>query len=85
VSAKSVISSNHYLAGTVKPTHPARTAQENYKSIDDLPRQIDTGEMSLTMTPVLVNNRLDQYNSTTQHGEEPSPANKSITDPSQNN
>lgn len=60
ISHKSVISSNHYLGTTIKPTYPVRVAQENYKSIDDLPRQITTGDTSLIMTPALADQHIEQ-------------------------
>ena len=50
VSNKSVISANHYLADTVKPEHPTRVALHDYKKIDDIQRQIGTGQPSKITT-----------------------------------
>jgi NADH-quinone oxidoreductase subunit G len=51
IDSGSVIASNHYLAGTKKADYPTRIAGEHYKPIDDLPRQIETGDVSLLATP----------------------------------
>lgn len=51
VDNRSVISANHYLPGTVKADFTTRIAQENYKAIDDIPRDVSTHEPSLIETP----------------------------------
>lgn len=58
VSDKSVISSNHYTASLVKPSWPVEYDTKFQKKIDDLPRQISTKELSLTMVPDKATNLL---------------------------
>jgi len=64
VDSRSVVSSNHYLAGTKSTNYLENFAKENYKDIDDLPREIRTQALSPTAHPDAVQLAIGAGNNT---------------------
>ena len=54
IDATSVISANHYLKGTVQAQFPIELAEETYKHIDDIPRDVRTHLPSPIIHPELI-------------------------------